>query len=113
MHQVVKSSRDVILRTDRWVEASLFYESVLAFRVVHRSDTLMGFETGAFVLYVEKGANHGPGFEFLTSNVQVEKRGLVAAGCALVEEDSTVPRCYLKDPFGLVFNLGTKDSGIT
>jgi len=81
--------------------------------VIHRSDTLMGFETGAFVLYVEKGAEHGPVFEFLTPDVQAEKRRLMAVGCALVEEDSSVPRCYLKDPFGVVFNLGTRDSGVT
>jgi hypothetical protein len=24
----------------------------------------------------------------------------------LVEEDPSIPRCYLRDPFGLVFNLG-------
>jgi len=24
----------------------------------------------------------------------------------VLEEDAAVPRCYLRDPFGLVFNLG-------
>jgi hypothetical protein len=31
---------------------------------------------------------------------------LLKAGCVVVEEDASVPRCYLRDPFGLVFNLG-------
>jgi len=30
---------------------------------------------------------------------------VLAAGCALVEEDPAVPKCYLRDPFGLVFNI--------
>jgi len=111
MHPLVKSSRDVILRIRNWTEAVQFYESTLGFKVIHRSDSMVGFETGAFVLYVEKGAAHEPVFDFLTPDVQAAKSRLLSAGCALVEEDPSVPRCYLKDPFGLVFNLGTKDSG--
>jgi hypothetical protein len=73
---------------------------------------MVGFDTGALVLYVEKGAEHSPVFDFLTTDVQAAKERLVAAGCSIVEENPSVPRCYLKDPFGLVFNLGTKDSGV-
>ena len=79
--------------------------------MIHRSETLVGFETGAFVLYVEVGEPHGPVFDFLTADIQGAKKRLVEAGCALIEEDASVPRCYLKDPFGAVFNLGTRDSG--
>jgi catechol 2,3-dioxygenase-like lactoylglutathione lyase family enzyme len=111
MADSIKSSRDIILRTRDWAEALLFYETVLGFKVIHRSETIVGFETGSFCLYVEKGVEHGPVFDFLTPNIQAAKKRLVAAGCVLVEEDASVPRCYLKDPFGLVFNLGTKDSG--
>jgi len=67
----------------------------------------MGFETGSFCLYVEKGKkSHGPVLEFLVPDVQLTKRKLVAAGCKVVEEDAAVPRCYIRDPYGLVFNLG-------
>jgi len=110
--QMIKSSRDIILRTNRWPEAVQFYETALGFKVISLTDTTVGFDTGALVLYVEKGAEHGPVFDFLTADVQVAKERLVAAGCSIVEENPTVPRCYLKDPFGLVFNLGTKDSGV-
>jgi hypothetical protein len=74
--------------------------------VTHESENLMGFETGSFCLYVEKGEPHGPVFDFLVPDVQAEKRRLMAAGCMVVEEDASVPRCYLRDRFGLVFNLG-------
>jgi catechol 2,3-dioxygenase-like lactoylglutathione lyase family enzyme len=112
MAQTIKSSRDIILRTNRWDEAVRFYDVTLGFKVIYRSETIVGFDTGALVLYVEKGAEHRPVFDFLTSDVQAAKKRLVAAGCSIVEENPTLPRCYLKDPFGLVFNLGTKDSGI-
>ena len=112
MTQPIKSSRDIILRTNRWDEAVQFYEMILGFKVIYRADNMVGFDTGALVLYVEKGPEHGPVFDFLTADVQAAKKSLVAAGCSIVEENPSVPRCYLKDPFGLVFNLGAKDSGV-
>lgn len=84
----------------------MFYGSVLGLPVVHQSKSLLGFETGSFCLYVEKGKGHGPVFEFLVSDVQAAKRRLVAAGCTVQEENASVPRCYIRDPYGVVFNLG-------
>jgi len=101
-----QSSRDVIIRTDAWADATRFYESVLGLPVSHRSEGLMGFETGAFCLYVEKGDEHGPVFEFLVSDVEAAKRRLIDAGCSIVEESASVPRCYIRDPYGVVFNIG-------
>ena len=100
-----RSSRDVIIRTDNWTEATSFYGSVLGLPVVHRSETLMGFEAGDFCLYVEKGKEHGPVFEFLVPDVQPAKRGLLSAGCTVQEENDSIPRCYIRDPYGLVFNI--------
>ena len=102
----LKSSRDVILRTPRWSEARRFYASVLGFDVVEESDSMLRVETGAIRLFVEKGAAHGPVFDFLVPDVQAARDRLIAAGCVLVEVDPAVPRCYLQDPFGVVFNLG-------
>jgi len=100
-----RSTRDVIIRTDAWVEATTFYGSVLGLPVVHRSESLMGFETGAFCLYVEKGQEHGPVFEFLVPDVQAAKRRLLSAGCTVQEENDSIQRCYIRDPYGVVFNI--------
>ena len=102
------SSRDVIIRTAAWQEAVRFYEEVLGFKVSSRADGMVGLETGSFCLYVERGAAHGPVFDFLVADVQATRDRLLAAGCTLVEEDPQLPRCYLRDPNGLVFNLGRK-----
>jgi catechol 2,3-dioxygenase-like lactoylglutathione lyase family enzyme len=107
----LRSSRDIIVRKDRWAEATLFYETVLGFAVVYRSESLVGFETGALCLYVEKGAPHEPVLDFITADVTALRGRLLAVGCALVEESASAPRCYLRDPFGLTFNLGTSASG--
>ena len=106
MTNAFQSTRDVIIRTDAWVDATRFYESVLGLPVSHRSETLTGFETGAFCLFVEKGDGHGPVFEFLVPDVEAAKRRLVDAGCTIVEENALIPRCYIRDPYGVVFNIG-------
>jgi predicted enzyme related to lactoylglutathione lyase len=105
MSNTFKASRDVIVRTEKWSEALKFYGSVLGLPITHRSETIVGFETGSFCLYVEQGKEHGPVFDFLVPNIQAAKQQLVAAGCMMIEENPAVPRCYIRDPFGLVFNI--------
>lgn len=105
----VQSSRDIIIRSGSWPEATRFYAEVMGFKVSSRADGLVGFETGAFCLYVEKGTAHGPVFEYLVADVAATRDLLVRAGCTVVEEDPAVPRCYLRDPFGMTFNVGRKD----
>ena len=105
MSNTFKASRDIIIRTDKWSEALKFYGSVLGLPIKERSETIVGFETGAFCLYVERGKEHGPVFDFLVPDIQAAKRQLVAAGCTVIEENPRIPRCYIRDPFGLVFNI--------
>jgi len=108
MKKTFQSSRDVIIQTDNWAKAIEFYETTMGFTVSHRSSILMGFETGAFCLYVEKGNRPGPVFDFLVPDMQAAKRRLLTAGCTVVEENPAIPRCYIRDPFGLVFNVEEK-----
>ena len=106
MNPPFDSSRDVIVRTDAWPSAVKFYQSVLGFPISHRSDGLVGFETGSFCLYVEEGRPHGPVFELLVEDVFAAKVTLLAAGCTVIEEDPAIPRSYFRDPYGIIFNIG-------
>jgi predicted enzyme related to lactoylglutathione lyase len=105
MSNTFTSSRDIIIRTEKWSEALKFYESVLALPITKRNETIVGFETGAFCLYVERGKEHGPVFDFLVPDINEAKRQLLASGCSVIEEDPEIPRCYIKDPYGVVFNI--------
>jgi predicted enzyme related to lactoylglutathione lyase len=106
MSNTFKASRDIIVRTEHWSEALKFYGSVLGLPIADHSETIVGFETGSFCLYVERGKEHGPVFEFLVPDIQAAKRQLVAAGCTVIEENAAIPRCYIRDPYGMVFNIG-------
>jgi predicted enzyme related to lactoylglutathione lyase len=83
---------------------------MLGFHLASRDNDMFGFDTGALRLFVERGAPHGPVFDFLVDDVPATRDRLVEAGCTVIEENPAVPRCYLRDPFGLVFNLGRSAS---
>jgi len=38
-------------------------------------------------------------------DVTEAKRRLVENGCEVVKDEPDFPRCYVKDPFGLIYNL--------
>jgi len=105
-NQQFTASRDVVIRTRHWIEAVKYYESVLGLSVTHRGKNTVGLEAGGLCLYVENGEEHGPVLELLVADVPAAKTKLLNAGCTLVEEDPAVPRCYVKDPYGLTYNIG-------
>jgi hypothetical protein len=105
---IMKSSRDVLIQTTNINTAAAFYESVLGLKVIERSAQLIGFETGSFRLFLDRGESYGPVFEFYVSNLDQAKKMLIENGCRVEVEDRRVPRCYIRDPFGLVFNLSEK-----
>ena len=109
MESKFTSTRDIIIHTGKFEEAVRFYEQTLALPVTMKSDKLVGFETGSFQLFVDgrDSLRMGPVFEFCVADVDKAKQALLTAGCALVAEDASVPRCYIKDPHGLFFNLTT------
>jgi predicted enzyme related to lactoylglutathione lyase len=104
--QTFKGGRDVIIQVQDLERALKFYGETLGLPVSQRYEHCTGFEAGGFQLFVEKGESPGPVFEFLVSDVAAAKQKLLAAGCTVVEEDERVPRLYMRDPYGLTFNVG-------
>lgn len=102
------STRDVIIRANL-VDAKKFYNGVLDFPIVTDSERLVGFDTGSFTLYAEPGAGPGPVFDFLVDDLAQAKADLLASGCELIEENPEIPRCYMRDALGLLFNLAESE----
>lgn len=103
----MKSTRDVIFRATDLAAVKRHY-TTLGLPVVLETDRIVGFDAGELTLFFERGEPNGPVFEFNVSDVQKAKDDLLAAGCTLVEENPDIPRVYLRDQFGLVFNLNEK-----
>jgi catechol 2,3-dioxygenase-like lactoylglutathione lyase family enzyme len=107
----MKSSRDVLIQTKNVDEAAAFYEKVLGLKVIERSEQMLGFETGGFRLFIDEGESYGPVFEFFVPSLEQARKMLVEHGCRIEIEDPRVPRCYVRDPFGLIFNIAEKPDG--
>jgi len=56
-------------------------------------------------LFIEEGPALGPVLEVTVDNVREARRRLVEHGCEVVKDEPEFPRCYVKDSFGLIFNL--------
>ena len=102
----VKSTRDILLQVQSLEAAVAFYATTLGFEPFLESPAMVGLETGAFRLFLEQRPALGPVLEVLAGDFEDRKSALVAAGCEIIEDDPSVPRCYMRDPFGLIFNLG-------
>jgi catechol 2,3-dioxygenase-like lactoylglutathione lyase family enzyme len=103
------STTEVMLRTADLEDARAFYFGALGFPIIMDSERVIGFDAGSFRLYFERGEPNGSVFEFEVDDVQRTKARLLEHGCSLVEENPALPRCYLRDPFGLIFNLDQRD----
>ena len=103
------TTRDVLIQTPDFEKAADFYEKYLGLKEFYRTGTMIGLEAGAFRLFVDKGEPYGPVFEFLVKDLDSAKRKLIAAGCTIEADDPAIPRCYVRDPYGLVFNIAQRE----
>jgi catechol 2,3-dioxygenase-like lactoylglutathione lyase family enzyme len=101
----LKTTNEAILRSGDLDAVKAYYSGHLGFKIVLESDSMIGFDTGAFNVYFERGEPNGAVFEFLVEDLSRTKNDLIAAGCLLLEENPAVPRIYFRDPFGLAFNI--------
>ena len=58
-------------------------------------------------MFIERGPTLGPVLEVTVPNVEEARIRLVNSGCAIVKDEPDFPRCYVQDPFGLIYNLTT------
>jgi hypothetical protein len=57
-------------------------------------------------LFIEPGPPlGGPVFEVTVKSVKEAKARLRKKGCRVVKDEPDFPRCYVKDPYGLIYNL--------
>jgi catechol 2,3-dioxygenase-like lactoylglutathione lyase family enzyme len=101
----VKTTNEVIFRARNLDAVRAYYAGRLGYTVVLEKDGMIGFDTGAFNVYFERGEPNGAVFEVEADDVQRAKHELIAEGCELVEENPAIPRVYVRDPFGLTYNI--------
>jgi catechol 2,3-dioxygenase-like lactoylglutathione lyase family enzyme len=96
---------DILIQAPDLQKASSFYGNHLGFEITGESTDLASLHDDHINLFIERGPALGPVLEVTVDNVEAAKLRLVANGCEIIKDEPEFPRCYVKDPFGLIYNL--------
>lgn len=99
-------SPNVALRTTEAGRAVEFYSGVLGFPVTDESggeSTIDAPPLTLFIIHDDEVA--GPVHELFVEDLEAARDELVANGCEVVRWRGKGQDCYIRDPFGVMFNL--------
>ncbi len=96
---------NINFETPNLEEAVQFYTEVLGLRIIEMGNDWARFNTGKFNLYISRGRSLGPIMEFLVEDLEKAKENLLEIGCTVERWEGKGKPCYIRDPFGFVFNL--------
>jgi catechol 2,3-dioxygenase-like lactoylglutathione lyase family enzyme len=96
--------RDILLQTEDQIEAARFYVEELGFEITSRTSNIVSFHGTNINLFIERGPALGPVLEVTVESVQKAKENLKNKGCSIIKDEPEFPRCYVKDPNGLIYN---------
>ena len=98
---------DIIFETEDPQKAAAFYVAQLGFEVTDVKPNMISLHGNCINMFIERGPSLGPVFEITVDSVEEAKARLVKNGCTIVKDEPEFPRCYVKDPYGLIYNLTT------
>jgi predicted enzyme related to lactoylglutathione lyase len=96
---------DILIQAPDPKAAASFYVNQLGFTITGEHGKWIDLHGSNINLFIEEGPALGPVFEVTVDNVEEAKQRIVAAGGKVVKDEPDFPRCYVKDPFGLIYNL--------
>ena len=95
---------DILIQAPDPAAAASFYVEQLGFEITSQ-DPMICLRGRHINLYIEQGPLLGPVLEVTVDSVEAAKHRLVGRGCKVLKDEPDFPRCYVKDPFGLIYNL--------
>jgi catechol 2,3-dioxygenase-like lactoylglutathione lyase family enzyme len=98
---------DILIQAPEPKSAAAFYVENLGFEISDDNPKMIGLHGRHINLFIEPGPTLGPVLEVTVGNIADAKLRLVKNGCQIVKDEPDVPRCYVRDPFGLIYNLTT------
>jgi catechol 2,3-dioxygenase-like lactoylglutathione lyase family enzyme len=99
--------KDILIQAPEPKKAAAFYVDHLGFEISDESPELISLRGPNINLYIEPGPTLGPVLEVTVDSVEAARLRLVKCGCEVVKNEPEFPRCYVRDPFGLIYNLTT------
>jgi catechol 2,3-dioxygenase-like lactoylglutathione lyase family enzyme len=96
---------DILIQAQDPRMAALFYVEHLGFEITDDNPKMIGLHGKHINLFIEPGPTLGPVLEVTVDSVEKAKVRLLKNGCEIVKDEPDFPRCYVKDPYGLIYNL--------
>jgi predicted enzyme related to lactoylglutathione lyase len=96
---------DILVQAPDPKAVATFYVEQLGFTITGDTSEMMSLYGKNINLFIERGPSLGPVLEVTVENVEEAKARLMENGCEIVKDEPEFPRCYVKDPFGLIYNL--------
>jgi predicted enzyme related to lactoylglutathione lyase len=96
---------DILIQAQDPKDAASFYVEQLGFKITGEIPEMVSLHGGHINLFIERGPALGPVLEVTVANLEEAKLRLVERGCEIIKDEPEFPRCYVKDPFGLIYNL--------
>jgi catechol 2,3-dioxygenase-like lactoylglutathione lyase family enzyme len=96
---------DILIQAPDPKRAASFYVKQLGFEITDETPKLISLHGAHINFFIERGPALGPVLEVTVGNVEEAKLRLVKNGCEIIKDEPDFPRCYVKDPFGLIYNL--------
>ena len=97
--------KDILIQAPDLKKAAAFYVDHLGFEITGEEPQMISLHGRNINLFIERGPALGPVLEVSIGDVEAAKRRLVAAGAVVVKDEPEFPRTYVRDPYGLVYNL--------
>ena len=96
---------DILIQAADPNQAAAFYVNCLGFEITGQQPNMISLHGKHINLFIETGPALGPVLEVTVDDVAEARLRLVKSGCEVVKDEPDFPRCYVKDPFGLIYNL--------
>ena len=96
---------DILIQAEDPAKAARFYVQNLRFEITDETPDMISLHGNHINLFIERGPALGPVLEVTVDSVEKTKERMVKSGCEIVKDEPDFPRCYVKDPFGLIYNL--------
>ena len=102
----IKMSPNIAVRTDRYQEALEFYSEVFGFENRSSDPNLGDFDAEVLNMFViEDQEINGVVLELFVEDLEIAREELVNSGCKVIRWRGKGQDCYIRDPFGVIYNL--------
>lgn len=86
-------------------KAVAFYQEVFGYTLVEATGQNTELKASPIRLFIDQGAPMGPIMEVVVDDLETARIELLAHGCTEVRWEGRGKPCYLRDPFGICFNV--------